>query len=141
MTASVNYNRPLSSGNWATSLIWGRNRSIPGREVLNGYVAESTLRFQRRNYLWGRLENVDRTNELLLDDHPQPQAFKEHFLARVQAYTAGYSRDFYILPHLAIAPGGQITLYGAPASLRPIYGSHPLGVILFVRLRPSGRSG
>jgi hypothetical protein len=24
-TASVTYNRPLSTGNWASSLIWGRN--------------------------------------------------------------------------------------------------------------------
>jgi len=28
MTASVAYNRPMPSGNWATLLLWGRNRSL-----------------------------------------------------------------------------------------------------------------
>ena len=42
-TASISYNRPLKRGNWATSLIWGRNHENHGGEIfnLNGYVAES----------------------------------------------------------------------------------------------------
>jgi len=31
--------------------------------------------------------------------------------------------------------GGQVTLYGVLDTLKPIYGSNPVGVILFVRLR------
>src|SRR5436309_614918 len=70
MTASVMYNRPLEGGNWATTLVWGRNRTLPEGEVFNGYLAESTLRFRTRNYFWGRAENVDRTSELLLGENP-----------------------------------------------------------------------
>ncbi len=44
--------------------------------------------------MWGRIENVDRTNELLLGKQPEPPGFDEEFLARIQAYTAGYDRDF-----------------------------------------------
>src|SRR5437764_9365995 len=66
MTASVMYNRPLPKGNWASTLLWGRNRSVDTGLVWNGYLAESTVRFAERNYVWGRIENVDRTNELLL---------------------------------------------------------------------------
>jgi hypothetical protein len=57
MTASVMYNRPVPRGNWATTLVWGRNRSLDTGLVWNGYLAESTLRFIERNYVWGRIEN------------------------------------------------------------------------------------
>ena len=142
MTASVAYNRPITRGgdeawgNSATTLIWGRNLTLPGGEVYNSYLAESTLRFKRRNFTWTRIENVDRTNELLNGENPLPPGFGEHFLARIQAYSFGYDRDFDLIPHIASALGGQVTLYGKPASLDPIYGDHPTGVLLFVRFRP-----
>ncbi len=138
MTASVMYNRPLRNGNWASTLLWGRNRSLPEGEVFNGYLAESTLRFLTRNYVWGRVESVDRTTELLLGENPKPPGFEEHFFARVQAYTVGYDHDLDMIPHLATALGGQVTFYGVPASLNSIYGSHPTGVVLFLRLRALG---
>jgi len=136
MTASLMYNRPFAEGNWASSLIWGRNLTIPEHEVYNGYLAESVLRFRQRNSVWGRVENVDRTNELLLDGNLQPPGFEERFLARVQAYTLGYDRDVRVIPRLSVAPGAQVTLYGVPDSLRPIYGARPVGIVLFLRVHP-----
>ena len=139
MTASLMYNRPIAGGNWASSLIWGRNFTLPLHEVYNGYLLESTLHFRQKNSVWGRVENVDRTNELLLNGNPEPPGFVERFLARVQAYTLGYDRDVHVIPHLAVAPGGQITFYGVPGSLRPLYGARPIGVVVSLRLRPSSR--
>jgi len=138
MTSSVTYNRPLRSaewGNWATTLLWGRNSTIPGGEVFNSYLAESTARFVRHNFAWTRIENLDRTNELLLGENPLPPGFEEHFLARVQAYTFGFDREMNFIPHVSTALGGQYTLYSAPAFLDPVYGSHPMGVLLFIRFR------
>ena len=138
MTASVSYNRPLRSdewGNWATMLLWGRNSTIPGGEVFNSYLAESTVRFVRHNFAWTRIENVDRTNLLLLGENPLPPGSEEHFLARVQAYTFGYDHEWNFIPHVSSAFGGQYTLYSAPAFLDPVYGAHPMGVMLIVRLR------
>lgn len=142
MTASVTYNRPIARegdgawGNSATTLIWGRNLTLPGGEVYNSYLAESTLRFKRRNFAWTRIENVDRTNELLNGENPLPPGFEEHFLARIQAYSFGYDREFQVIPHIASALGGQVTLYEKPTSLDSMYGDHPTGVLLFVRFRP-----
>ncbi len=136
MTASLMYNRPFRKGNWASTLLWGRNRSQSEGEVFNSYLAESTLRFRTRNYVWGRVENVDRTNELLPGGKPAPPGFREHFLTRVKAYTVGYDHNIELIRHLATALGGQITFYGAPASLHSVYGSHPRGVVLFLRVRP-----
>jgi hypothetical protein len=139
MTASIMYNRPVQRGNWATSLIWGRNHNLGHRQIFNGYLAESTLRFLDRNYVWGRVENLDRTNELALGERIEPPGFEEQFLARVQAYTLGYDREFKTIPHLSTAIGGQVTLYSKPDFLTSIYGDRPVGVVAFLRIRPAGK--
>jgi len=138
MTASVTYNKPLRDGawgNWATTLVWGRNRNSPDAEIFNSYLAESTARFANHNYAWTRIENVDRTNELLLGENPIPPGFQERFVARIQAYTFGYDHEWNFIRHISTAFGGQYTLYTAPPSLDPIYGSHPMGVLTFLRFR------
>lgn len=138
MTASVMYNRPIAHGNWASTFLWGRNHSLETGLNWNGYLAESTLRFADRNYIWGRIENVDRTNELLFRDLPVPPNLPETIIGRVQAYTFGFDHDFMI-PHLAIAPGAQLTVYSTPDALKAQYGSRPVGAVVFLRFRPVGK--
>ncbi len=139
MTASIMYNRPMARGDWASSLIWGRNRVIQTGLVWNGYLLESTLRFAENNYVWTRIENVYRTNELLLKDQFEPPDFHESIIGRVQAYTAGYDHDFNLIPHLETALGAQVTLYQDGGQLAQIYGNHPVGVVMFLRVRPFGK--
>jgi len=135
MTASIMYNRPLTNGDWASTLLWGRNHSLSTGDNANSYLAESTLRFISHNYVWTRIENVDRTTELLLNRHAEPLGFEESFLARVQAYTFGYDREFGFLPYISTAVGAQVTFYQKPGFLTPIYGDHPTGVVVFLRFR------
>jgi hypothetical protein len=105
--------------------------------VFNGYLAESTLHFQGLNNLWGRVENADRTSDLLLGRVAEPLNAPERFLGRVQAYTTGYDREFGWVPRVSTALGGQVTFYVKPTFLTPIYGAHPVGVLLFLRFRPA----
>ncbi len=138
-TASIQYNKPINRGNWATSLIWGRNHtSSPGDlHNLNGYTAESTVNFLDKNYLYTRLELVDK-NELLRpadrtllgikDDHPS---------FRIGAYTFGGARDIWNSDKLSLAIGSDLTFYSKPPILDRIYGNNPVSWRLFVRLRPS----
>jgi hypothetical protein len=135
MTASLIYNRPLHNGNWNSMVLWGRNQSLQDRNVGNAYLLESTLRFFNKNNVWTRIENVDRTNELLLGETSLPSNFTERYFTRVQAYTAGYDRGLGHVPHLSTAVGAQLTWYGVPTVLQPLYGSHPIGVSAFLRLR------
>lgn len=135
-TASVMYNRPFRNGNLAGTVVWGRTRSIPDNGKENSYLLESTLRFLAHNYVWTRMENAGRSNELLVGENPLPPGFIESPLTHVQAYTFGYDREFNLVPHLASAIGSQFTVYGVGAPLKPIYGSDPIGVNVFVRLRP-----
>jgi hypothetical protein len=137
-TASLQYNRPMKHGNWASSLIWGRNHTSSPGEVhnLNGYTFESTLNFLDKNYVYTRLELVDK-NELLrpadrallgiTDDHPS---------FRVGAYTFGGARDVVANEKISAAIGSDLTFYSKPALLDQIYGSHPVSWKLFLRLRP-----
>src|SRR6202020_1125735 len=87
MTASVMYNRPLHNGNVASTLLWGRTRSLQDDTIFNSYLFETTVRFRDRNYLWTRIEDVERSNELLLGENPLPPGFEEKPAGRVQAYT------------------------------------------------------
>jgi hypothetical protein len=136
MTASLMYNRPIHDGNWNSMILWGRNQSLSDGNVGNAYLLESTLRFRGRNCAWTRIENVDRTNELLLGETALPSNFVERYFTRVQAYTAGYDRDVVKVRHVSVALGGEITLYGVPQVLETTYGSHPIGVVAFLRVRP-----
>jgi hypothetical protein len=136
MTASILYNRPLRNGNWASTILWGRTRSLEDNSIFNSYLFESTIRFHTRNYAWTRFENAERSNELILGENPLPPGFVEEPIGHVQAYTIGYDHDIDLIPHLASAIGAQFTTYGVPDALEPIYGSHPLGGAIFIRLRP-----
>jgi hypothetical protein len=146
-TASIMYNRPfgqrdangLTRGNWSSTVIWGRTRSIasgPDEHKTNSYLAESLLKFRGKNYAWTRIENAGRTSELLLHPgQPLPKDFEEEPIGHVQAYSFGYDRDFRLGSHLTAAPGAQFTTYTTPDALRPTYGHHPWSVAAFVRFR------
>ena len=140
MTASAMYNRPLAQGNWASTVLWGRTRSLPDSAKENSYLLESTLNFKRVNYIWTRIENAGRSNELLNGEQPLPAGFVERPLTHVQAYTFGYDHDVSLLPNLASAIGAQVTAYGVGAPLKPIYGTDPVGFNVFIRLRPVSKS-
>jgi hypothetical protein len=156
-TASVMYNRPIgahhdttrmpgmnmstpATGNWATTLLWGRTRSLPENgtdsSIENSYLLESLLQFHTRNYVWTRIENAGRTSELLLPPgSPLPPSFTESPIGHVAAYSFGYDRDFRFIPHVLTAPGAQFTTYTTPEALVSTYGSHPWGVVAFIRFR------
>ena len=110
MTASLIYNRPLHNGNWDSMALWGRNQSLQDGNVGNAYLLESTLRFLNKNNVWTRIENVDRTNELLFGETFLPPGFTERYFTRVQAYTAGYDRELGHVPHLSTCAGRSIQL-------------------------------
>jgi hypothetical protein len=72
-TASMHYNKQLSSGHIASSFIWGRNKNLKdgSRRIFNSYNLEVTAKFFKHNWLWTRLETADR-DQSLLPVAPQP---------------------------------------------------------------------
>jgi hypothetical protein len=143
-TASIIYNLPFGrtttdgthTNNWSNTLLWGRTKSLTDSSKENSYLLESLLNFRTRNYVWTRIENAGRSNELLLTPgSPLPQNFTESPLGHVAAYSFGYDRDYRVAPHLLAAPGAQFTTYTTPSALVFTYGPHPFGAVAFLRLR------
>jgi hypothetical protein len=120
----------------STSFVWGRTRSLSDNSKENSYLAEALLRFADKNYVWTRLENAGRSNELeLTPGTPLPAGFTESPIGHVAAYTFGYDHDIALGPHVLAAPGAQVTVYRTPQALRGIYGDTPTGEVMFIRFR------
>lgn len=126
--ASVEYNRPLAAGNWATTAVWGRVYKIATDAHLNSYLLESTLNFRRRNYAFTRLELVDK-------DELFPMA-PVHPWYRIGAYTFGGVRDLIQNHAWQLGLGGDVTVYSKPSVLDAAYGNFPVSFQIFLRMRP-----
>jgi hypothetical protein len=137
-TASVQYNRPLKRGNWASAFVWGRNHtSSPGEtHNLNGYTFESTVNFLDKNYLYTRLELVDKNELLRAVDRARLGITDDHPSFRIGAYTFGGAREVLASEKLTMAFGSDLTFYSKPAVLDQIYGANPVSWKLFMRFRP-----
>jgi hypothetical protein len=141
-TASIQYNHAFKSANWASALIWGRNHvSEPGGiKNLNGYTAESTVNFLDKNYLYTRLELVDKDDLLRASDRALLGITQPHPSFRIGAYTFGGDRDVWNNDKVSIAIGGDATFYSKPDLLDVIYGDHPVSWKFFLRIRPARMS-
>lgn len=93
--------------------------SLAFRNHQGCYLLESTVRFRGRDSVWTRVENADRSNELVLGVNPLPAGFRERVIGRLAAYTFGYDRD---LPFRICHPRSErnFTTYGVPMTLQPI---------------------
>ncbi len=128
-TASIMYNRPFAHGYWANSLIWGRNHKQFNNAVENSYLYETTFNLAERNYLFSRLELVDK-DELDLAPPLANQSF------RIGSYTFGGVRDLVHNRHGQIGLGAGVTLYSKPDALDAVYGKNPVSFQMFLRFRP-----
>jgi hypothetical protein len=119
-------------------LIWGRNHENHGGEIfnLNGYVAESTVKFLERNYLYTRLELTDKNSILRDADRISLGISAHHPSFRIGAYTFGGARDIWNTEKTSLAIGTDLTFYSKPSILDPIYGSNPVSWKAFLRVRP-----
>jgi hypothetical protein len=152
-TASIHHNHEWEDGNWANSLIWGRNSEEHGKS--NAYLFESTVNFKDKNYLFTRLELGDKIGLQqenifgrpgLVDEHHLDEMAindsddEHHSLAeqwnRVGAFTFGGVRDIVASPKLRFGIGASATFYHVPDTLKPVYGSSPMSFQIFLRFRP-----
>ena len=137
-TASLQYNKPLHRGNWASAFIWGRNHTSNPTEIhnLNGYTFESTVNFLDKNYLYTRLELVDKNELLRASDRALLGITDDHPSFRIGAYTFGGARDIWNTEKVSFAIGSDLTFYSKPSILDQIYGNSPVSWKLFFRIRP-----
>jgi len=150
LSSSISYNRPFINGNWASTLIWGRNSEEHGNS--NSYLFESTVNFQRKNHLFTRLELIDKQGLLADNIFGRPGLIRAPFIPpgsrgielpeeferwfRVGAFSFGGVRDFIENERLRVGLGAEMTFYHKPSTLDLIYGRRPISYHIFLRFRP-----
>jgi hypothetical protein len=134
-TASIAFHHTWSLASLDALALWGRNHTVGSPTNANGYLFEATAHLGGpdggRHSLWTRIENVDRTTDLLGTDAPS----EESVIGRVQAYTGGYAHRLFGNSWSTGEIGAQGTLYETPAPLRTLYGDHPAGVAIVLNIR------
>jgi hypothetical protein len=134
-TASVIYNRPLGEngqrGNWATTLVWGRNDDNNGVGTAS-YLLETN--YQSGDNTWyTRLEHVRKAGAELALAAPDDTA-----LFGVNSYAVGYVRELRHHKSMDVGLGAQLTIGSNDNGLDKYYGGGAhRGLQIFLRIRPA----
>jgi hypothetical protein len=140
-TASALYNTPFgSTGNWATTLVWGLNETANttaddghAHGPLHALLLESDLDFSRYAF-YTRLEWTQKTGSSLGVDLSHEA---EHATYNIGAFTLGAATDLVQWGNLQVEVGAQGSLYAVPEDLRSIYGERPVSAQVYLRLSPT----
>jgi hypothetical protein len=131
-TASATYQRSIPGGFVAVTAITGRNQTPEGPEW--GHTIEATVKFAEKNFLFARLERVDRDLDELVTKRQRPEGAPRRRTS-VDAATFGAVRNVALLREAETGIGADVTLYRFDSRLDPVYGSHPVSVHVFARVR------
>ena len=136
-SASALHVEPLSGGRvWANSLVWGMNQIADGGHhtdeeppgALHSLTFDSDVQLRRQAF-YGRAEWVEKpAGELGLDQFGHSRMFG------IGALSLGTARDLVTLGIGRLELGGHATFYRVPEDLRPVYGSQPVSLQIYIRL-------
>jgi len=129
-SVSVMRSKSLRTINWSQSLIWGMNDkkfNLPREHTI---LYENNLQFQSQAF-YGRYEFIQKTpKDLGLDSVPVYTKYNIH------ALTVGYNYNIAPAAPIEILLGFQTTLNFTDRLLKHLYGSAPLGLEIYLQLRP-----
>lgn len=139
ITASVMYGGKLGTdGQLGTAFLWGANTRSDHAGLSHSALVESDAVLDRSNTVFGRIEAVQKTPDELVLAAPQFN-FSAAQTFNVGAVSLGYIREVVPMKAATLGIGAMGTVNLVPPALEPAYGSRtPLGVFLFLRLRPAG---
>jgi hypothetical protein len=130
-TASIGTHHAWPAVELDATAVWGRNHIVGTDVNADGYLLEAEARFDAQQSVWTRMENDDRTTDLLGALAPP----EESVIGRVQAYTGGYAHRIWYDDWSSLELGAQATLYNTPERLLQFYGAHPAGVAAVLHWR------
>jgi len=148
MTASMTYNRPLSDGNWQSTIAWGRNKwdeppgaptALPGgthahftpgiQPTRSAVLGETGARFKGLHTVFARGEWAEKDELFLAADR------RHSLVYNVGKFSAGYLIDFLRLTHARIGAGFYASMHWVPSDLEFVYGERPTSYGLFFRIK------
>lgn len=127
-TSSASYNRVRPGVQWQTTVAFGRNERDTGPPS-SAWLLESALIVADQHTVFARVERVTK-DELFL---PGETGFGKAFT--IDTASLGYIHDFARLGGARVGLGASVTAYRYPATLQATYGTGPVSVIGFFRVR------
>jgi hypothetical protein len=137
--------RSTVSGSWTRkngmdissfTAAFGRNNTHHGDR--NAMFAEGA-RHAGGNTLYGRFEAVQVETSLLQTDSVMEEG-AAGLKSPVLAFTVGGVRELGVWRGFEGGIGADLSVYGVPSALKPIYSPHPVSFHVFFRLRPPAGS-
>lgn len=120
-TASASYYKTWDTGWWASTLALGHNFEKGPDD--NAVLLESTLNFKDKNYVFGRMENIERHGLLQPDE-------SRNF--NITAFSLGAARDLFRFKGIPLTLGAMITMYAKPNTLNVHYSDFPISFNVFL---------
>lgn len=133
-TASASWTRRMNGSITSVTSALGRNNTDHGSR--NAFFAEGS-RQAGPNSLYGRFEAVQTEAFVLAAGQVPEHVPADNHRDAVLAFTVGGLRDVLAWRGFEGGIGADVTFYGVPAVLQPLYTSHPVSLHVFFRLRPS----
>jgi len=131
-TASASWTAKNGAAISSMTAAYGRNGTDHGPQ--NAFFVEGS-RHVDTNTIYGRFEALQVETALL-----QTDTVLEGPAANVKdpvfAFTVGGVRDILAWRGFAGGIGADVSVYGVPSALQPMYSSHPVSFHVFFRLRP-----
>ena len=133
--ASAMHGRSLVGGQWASTLVYGRN-AHENHEPSHSVLAETEAVLDR-NTIFGRVEWLQKSaHDLQLETFPDELTFN------VAAMSLGYIRELVGGKGVTLGLGARGTVNLVPAALESAYGSRtPVGAMIFLRVSPAFAPG
>jgi hypothetical protein len=132
-TASISWQRERGSRVAGFTVLAGHNKRR--YTDLAAFLSEGTLPLGRQA-VYGRAEVLQVETEHLLFPTVVHTPHPGELVDRLGAYTVGGIRDLLAGRPLNVSIGGDVTFYSVPDRLRPFYGSKPVSIHVYARLRP-----
>jgi len=138
-TASVSWTETVGSDYLAVTAAVGHNQRVFDTNT-TAFLSEATLH-HGRNSVYARVEVLQVTSEHLLFPSVVHTPHPGELIDVLGAYTAGAVRNVGNSGPLEVGIGGDATFYTVPSRLASStqttpYGSHPVSLHLFLRIRP-----
>ena len=138
VTASVNHNKVFNNleneyTNLASTFVWGMNGHAHNNEPIkaeNSFLLESELQLWRKNFIYTRMEYVQKnSNELNLN-------LTDNSSFNISALTIGAARTLLNYKNTLLNLGGQMSFYLADSKVEQFYGKNPFAFQIYLRLTP-----
>lgn len=142
VTASTTFGRTLGdSGQLAMTWLWGANAHSDVPRLTRSGLAEAEYIIDARNTAFARAEVVQKRTEDLVLVGSQAGASPATTYG-VAALSLGYVREIVPMRAATLGLGTMGTINSVPPALASAYGSRtPVGLFLFLRLRPTSGGG